>query len=165
MPAILGSSVFLDLWRTALTATYNQLLLVLRGHNHILAINGPALTVNIPMAASTLINAIGLPHQLGNLLPPSTPVSVTSLDNAALGQARAIVRMTDILSLVLLPADLALALAGLATARSRRRALLGLVIPVAALSALGALGIRLLTHTGGSPLVTAATSAHRPPHH
>jgi hypothetical protein len=74
-------------------------------------------------------------------------------------QARAIVRMADILSRVLLPADVALALAGLATARSRRRALLALVIPVAALGALGALGIRLLTHTGGSPLVTAAASA------
>lgn len=156
VPAILGSSVFLDLWRTALTATYNQLLLVLRGHGHVLAVNGSALTVNVPMAASTLISAAGLPHQLGNLLPPSTPVSVTILDNAALGQARTIVRMADNLSLVLLPAVVALALAGLATARSRRRALLAIVIPVAAL---GALGIRLLTLIGGSSLVTAATGA------
>ncbi len=159
LPAILDSSAFLDLWRTALTATYSQLLLVLRGHSHILAISGPALTVNIPMAASTLINATGLPHQLETLLPASTPVSVTILDNAALGQARTIVRTADILSLILLPADVALALAGLATARNRRRALLALVIPVAALGALATLGIRLLTHTGGSPLVTAATSA------
>jgi hypothetical protein len=60
---------------------------------------------------------------------------------------------------VLLPADVALALAGLATARSRRRALLALVIPVAALSALATLGIRLLTNNVGSPLATAATSA------
>jgi hypothetical protein len=43
--------------------------------------------------------------------------------------------MADILSRVLLPADLALALAGLATARNRRRALLALVIPVTALGA------------------------------
>jgi hypothetical protein len=75
------------------------------------------------------------------------------------GQARAIVRMADILGRILLPADIALALAGLAAARSRRRALLAIVIPVAALGALGAVGIRLLTHIGGSPLVTAATSA------
>lgn len=159
VPAILGSTVFLDLWRTALTATYNQLLLVLRGHGRVLTISGSALTVNIPLAASTLVNAIGLPAQLGRLLPSSTPVSVTILDNAALGQARTVVRMTDILSRILLPADIALALAGLATARNRRRALLAIVIPVAALGALAALGLRLLTHIGGSPLVTAATSA------
>jgi hypothetical protein len=159
VPAILGSSLFLGLWRTALTATYSQLLLVLRGHSHILAINGPALTVNIPLAASTLASATGLPAQLEHLLPPSTPVSVTILDNAALGQATTVVRLTDILSRILLPADIALALAGLATARSRRRALLAIVIPVAALGALAALGIRLLTHAAGSPLVTAAASA------
>jgi hypothetical protein len=159
VPALLGSSAFLDLWRTALTATYSQLLLVLRGHSNLVTISGSTLTVNIPMAASTLINAAGLPHQLKTLLPASMPVSVTILDNAALGQARTIVRMADILSLVLLPADLALALAGLVTARSRRRALLALVIPVAALGALATLCIRLLAHTGGSPLVTAATSA------
>jgi hypothetical protein len=159
VPAILGSSVFLGLWRTAVTATYSQLLLVLRGHSKLLTIRGSALTVNIPVAASTLTNAAGLPHQLQTLLPASTPVSVTILDNGALGQARSIVRITDTLSLALLPADLALALAGLAAARSRRRALLALVIPVAALGALGAFGIHLLTHHGGSPLVTAATSA------
>jgi hypothetical protein len=159
VPAILGSSAFLALWRTALTATYGQLLLVLRGHSNLLTISGSALTVNISMTASTLIKAVGLPSQLEHLLPSSTPVSVTILDKAALGQARTIVRMADILSRVLLPADLALALAGLATARNRRRALFALVIPVAALGAFGALGIRLLTHTAGSPLVTAATSA------
>jgi hypothetical protein len=159
VPAFLGSSAFLDLWRTALTATYSQLLRVLRGHGNLLTISGSALTVNIPVAASTLINATGLPSQLEHLLPASTPVSVTILDNAALGQARTIVRMADILSRVLLPADLALALAGLATARNRRRALLALVIPIEALGAIGALGMRLLTHTAGSPLVTAATSA------
>jgi hypothetical protein len=163
VPAMLGSPVFLDLWRTALTATYSQLLLVLRDRSHILAINGSALTVNIPMAASTLINAIGLPHHLEHILPSSTPVSVTILDNAALGQARTIVRLTDILSRILLPADVALALIGLATARNRRRALLGIVIPVAALGALGALGIRLLIRTAGSPLATAATSAFTAP--
>jgi len=81
------------------------------------------------VAASTLINATGLPHQLEARPPASTPVSVTILDNAALGQARIIVRMADILSRVLLPADVALALAGLA-ACNRRRALLALVIPV-----------------------------------
>jgi hypothetical protein len=159
VPAFLGSSAFLDLWRTALTATYSQLLLVLRGRSNLLTISGSALTVNISMAASTLINAAGLPHQLETLLPASTPVSVTILDNAALGQARTIVRMTDILSRILLPADVALALAGLATGRNRRRALLALVIPVAALGALATLGIRLLAHHGGSSLVTAATSA------
>jgi len=159
VPTILGSSIFLGLWRTALTATYNPLLLVLRDRSHILAINGSALTVNIPMAASTLINATGLPSQLEQLLPSSTPVSVTILDNAALGKARTIVRVTDVLGRILLPADVALALAGLATARSRRRALLAIVIPVAALGALAALGIRLLTHMAGSPLVTAATGA------
>src|SRR5882724_2449194 len=87
VPAILGSSAFLDLWRTALTATYSQLLLVLRGHSNLLTIRGSALTVSIPVAASTLTNAAGLPHQLKTLLPASSrPVSVTILDNAALGQ-------------------------------------------------------------------------------
>ena len=43
--------------------------------------------------------------------------------------------------------------------RRRRRALLVVLIPVAALAILGALGVRLLTHAAGSPLVTAATSA------
>ena len=91
-----------------------------------------------------------LPARRGTGREPAAG-SVTILDNAALGQARTIVRMADILSRILLPADVALALADLATARNRRRALLALVIPVAALAALGALGIRLLTHTGGSP--------------
>jgi hypothetical protein len=159
VPAILGSPAFLDLWRTALAVTYRQLLLVLRDRSHILAINGSALTVNIPMAASTLINATGLPSQFEHLLPSSTPVSVTILDNAALGRASTIVRLTDILSRILLPADVALALVGLATARDRRRALLAIAIPVGALGALGALGVRLLTRTAGSPLVTAATGA------
>jgi hypothetical protein len=109
VPAFLGSPAFLGLWRTALTATYSQLLLVLRGHSRLLTISSSALTVNIPVAASTLINAAGLPHRLETLLPASTPVSVTILDNAALGQARTIVRMADMLSLILLPADLALA--------------------------------------------------------
>src|SRR5258708_30702836 len=111
------------------------------------------------MAPAPLINAPGLPHQLEPRLPPSTPVSVTTLDTAALGQARTIVRTADILSLILLPADVALALAGLATARNRRRALLALVIPVAALGALATLGIRLLTHTRRSPPLTAPTHA------
>jgi hypothetical protein len=137
----------------------SQLLIVLRDRSQLLTINGSALTVNVPMAASTLINAIRLPPQLGRLLPSAMPVSVTILDNAAVGQARSIVRVTDILSRILLPADVALALAGLATARDRRRALLAMVIPVAALDVLGALGIRLLTHAAGSPLVTAATGA------
>lgn len=157
VPALLGSPAFLRPWRTALGAAHSQLLLVLRDRSHILAINGSALTVNVPMAARTLINATGLPPQLGRLLPPAMPVSVTILDNAALGRASTIVRLTDILGRILLPADVALALAGIATARDRRRALLAIVIPVAALGALGALGIRLLTRTAGSPLVTAAT--------
>jgi hypothetical protein len=38
----------------------------------LLTISGSALTVNIPVAASTLVNAAGLPHQLGTLLPAST---------------------------------------------------------------------------------------------
>jgi hypothetical protein len=159
VPAILGSPAFLRLWRTALGAAHHQLLLVLRDRSHILAINGSALTVNVPMAAGPLINAIGLPPQLGRLLPSTMPVSVTILDNAALGRASTIVRLTDILSRLLLPADVALALAGLATARDRRRALLAIAIPVAAVGAVGAVGIRLLTRTAGSPLVTAATSA------
>jgi hypothetical protein len=159
VPAILVSPAFLRPWRTALGAAHHQLLLVVRDRSHILAINGSALTVNVPMAARTLINATGLPPQLGRLLPSSTPVSVTILDNAALGRASTIVRLTDDLSRILLPADVALALAGLATARDRRRALLAIAIPVAALGALEALGIRLLTRTAGSPLVRAATGA------
>jgi hypothetical protein len=135
-------------------APASRLLLVLRDRSPLLAINGSALTVNVPMAASTLINAIGLPPELGRLLPSAMPVSVTILDNAALGRASTIVRLTDILSRILLPADVALALVGLAAARDRRRVLLAIVIPVAAL---GALGVRLLTRTAGSPLVTAAT--------
>jgi hypothetical protein len=116
VPAILGSPAFLRLWRTALAAANQQLLLVLRDRSHLLTVNGSALTVNVPMAASTLINAIRLPPQLGHLLPS---------------------------------ADVALALTGLAAARRRRRALLGIAIPVAALGILGALGVRLLTRTGG----------------
>jgi hypothetical protein len=69
------------------------------------------------------------------------------------------VHLTDTLSPILLPADLALALAGLAAARRRRRALLSVLIPAAALAILGALGVRLLTHAAGPPPVTAATSA------
>jgi hypothetical protein len=111
------------------------------------------------MAASTLINAIRLPPQLGRLLPSAMPVSVTILDNAALGRARTIVRLTDDLSRILLSADVAVALTGLAAARRRRRALLGIAIPVAARGILGALGVRVLTRTGGSPLVTAVTDA------
>jgi hypothetical protein len=159
VPAILGSPAFLRLWRTALAAANQQLLLVLRDRSHLLTVNGSALTVNVPMAASTLINAIRLPPQLARLLPSAMPVSVTVLDNAALGRARTIVRLTDDLSRILLSADVALALAGLAAARRRRRALLGIAIPVAALGILGALGVRLLTRTGGSPLVTAVTGA------
>jgi len=54
---------------------------------------------------------------------------------------------------------LAVALASLAAARRRRRALLSVLIPVAALAIFGALGVHLLTHAAGSPLATAATSA------
>jgi hypothetical protein len=159
VPAIVGSPAFLRLWRTALAATHRQLLLILRGRSQLLAITGSALTVSVPVAAGTLINATGLPRQLGRLLPVAIPVSVTILDSPALGQARTAVHLTDILSRILLPADLALALTGLAVARHRRRALLWFLMPVAAVGILGALGVSLLTRMAGSALVTAATGA------
>ena len=165
VPAIVGSPAFLRLWRTALTAAHSQLLLILRGRSHLLAITGSALTVNVPVAARTLFGATGLPRQLDRLLPAAIPVSVTILNRPALGQARTAVHLTDTLSHTLLPADLALALAGLAAARRRRRALAWFLIPVAALGILGALGVRLLTHAAGSPLVTAAAAPPRPPPH
>jgi hypothetical protein len=92
-------------------------------------------------------------------VPAAIPVSATILDSPALAQARTAVQMTDTLSRILLPADLALALIGVATARRRRRALLWLLLPVAALGALGAASVRLLTPAGGSPLVTRAAGA------
>lgn len=159
VPAIVGSPAFLRLWRTALTAAHSQLLLILRGRSHLLAITGSALTVHVPVAARTLLNATGLPRQLDRLLPAAIPVSVTILNRPALGQARTAVHLTGTFSRALLPADLALALAGLAAARRRRRALAGVLIPVAALGILGALGVRLLTRAAASPLVTAATGA------
>ena len=159
VPAIVSSPAFLLLWRTALNGAHSQLLLILRGRSHLLTITGSALTVNVPVAGRTLLNASGLPRQLGRLLPAATPVSVTLLNRPALGQARTAVRLTDTLRRILLPADLAVALAGLAAARRRRRALLSVLIPVAALAILGALGVHLLTHAAGSPLATAATSA------
>ena len=158
LPALAGSPAFLHLWRTALADAHHQLLLVLRDRSPLTAITGSALTVNVTVAASTLINATGLPRQLERLLPTAIPVSVTILDNPALGQARTAVHLTDTLSRTLLPADLALALTGLATARRRRHALLGTAIPVAALGILGALGVRLLTRPADSPLVTRAAS-------
>ena len=159
VPAIAGSPAFLSLWRTALATAHHPLLLILRDRSHLLAITGSALTVNVPVAAGPLITAAGLPRQLGRLLPAAIPVSVTILDSPALGQARTAVHLTDTLSRILLPADVALALTGLATARHRRRAVLGIAIPVAALAILSALGARLLTRMAGSPLVTAATGA------
>ena len=159
VPAFLGSHAFLQLWRTALAATHHQLMLVLRGRSHLLAITGSALTVKVPVAAGMLIKAVGLPRQLERLLPTAIPVSVTILDNPALGQARTAVHLTDILSRILPAAALALALIGVAAARRRRRALLWFLIPVAALGILGALAMHLLTRTGGSPLVTGATGA------
>ena len=77
VPAIVGSPAFLRLWRTALTAAHSQLLLILRGRSHLLAITGSALTVHVPVAARTLLNATGLPRQLDRLLPAAIPVSVT----------------------------------------------------------------------------------------
>jgi hypothetical protein len=159
VPALLGSPALLRLWRTAIAAAHHQLLLILRGRSHLLAITGSALTVSVTVAASTLISATGLPPQLGRVLPTAMPVSVTILNNAAPGRARAIVHLTDDLGRILLPADAALALTGLATARSRRRALLAIVIPVAALA------VHLLTRAAGSPLVTAATGALTAPPH
>jgi len=159
VPAIVSSPAFLRLWRTALNGAHSQLLLIPRGRSHLLTITGSALTVNVPVAGRTLLNASGLPRQLGRLLPAATPVSVTVLNRPALGQARTAVRLTDTLSRILLPADLAVALAGLAAARRRRRALLSVLIPVAALAIFGALGVHLLTHAASSPLATAATSA------
>ncbi len=126
VPAIVSSPAFLRLWRTALNGAHSQLLLILRGRSYLLTITGSALTVNVPVAGRTLLNASGLPRQL---------------------------------SRILLPADLAVALASLAAARRRRRALLSVLIPVAALAIFGALGVHLLTHAAGSPLATAATSA------
>ena len=155
VPAIVSSPAFLRLWRTALNGAHSQLLLIPRGRSHLLTITGSALTVNVPVAGRTLLNASGLPRQLGRLLPAATPVSVTVLNRPALGQARTAVRLTDTLSRILLPADLA----GLAVARRRRRALLSVLIPVAALAIFGALGVHLLTHAASSPLATAATSA------
>ncbi len=126
VPAIVSSPAFLRLWRTALNGAHSQLLLIPRGRSYLTAITGSALTVNVPVAGRTLLNASGLPRQL---------------------------------SRILLPADLAVALASLAAARRRRRALLSVLIPVAALAIFGALGVHLLTHAAGSPLATAATSA------
>ena len=71
----------------------------------------------MPVAARTLLNATGLPRQLDHLVPATIPVSITLLDRPALGQARTAVHLTDTLSCILLPADLALALSGLAAAR------------------------------------------------
>jgi hypothetical protein len=160
VPAILGSPAFLRLWRTALAAAHHQLMLILRARGHLLAITGSALTVNVTVAARTLISDTGLPPQLGRLLPASMPVTVTILDNRALGQARAAVRTTDTLSRILPAATAALALAGLAAARRRRPALLfWFLIPVSVLGLLSALAVHLLTRVGGSPPVTAATSA------
>ncbi len=155
VPAIVSSPAFLRLWRTALNGAHSQLLLIPRGRSYLTAITGSALTVNVPVAGRTLLNASGLPRQLGRLLPAATPVPVTVLNRPALGQARTAVRLTDTLSRILLPADLA----GLAVARRRRRALLSVLIPVAALAIFGALGVHLLTHAASSPLATAATSA------
>src|ERR1039458_6108725 len=154
---LLARPAFLRLWRTALAATHHQLMLVLRDRSQLLTITGSALTVDVPVAVGMLIKAVGLPHQLERLLP--IPVSVTILESPALGQARTAVYLTDILSRILPAAALALALAGLAAARRRRRALLWFLIPVAALGILGALAVHLLSRTGGSPFVTGATGA------
>ncbi len=67
--------------------------------------------------------------------------------------------LTDVISNILRPADVALALIGGATARRRRRALLWLLIPVAALGIVGAVTLHFLTRTVGSPVVTDATGA------
>jgi len=84
---------------------------------------------------------------------------MTILDNRGLGQARAVVRITDALSRILPAATAALALAGLTAARRRRRALLWFLIPVAALRLLRALAVHLLTRAGASPPMTAVASA------
>jgi len=69
----------------------------------------------VSVAAGPLISAAGLPRHLECLLPAALPVSVTILTNPALGQAATVVHLTDALSRLLLPADVALALIGVRT--------------------------------------------------
>ena len=63
----------------------------------------------MPVVSRALLNTAGLPRQPDRLLPAATPVSVTLLNRPALGQARTAVHLTDTLSRILFPADLALA--------------------------------------------------------
>ena len=62
VPAIVSSPAFPRLWRTALNGAHSQLPLILRGRSHLLTITGSPLTVNVPVAGRTLINASGLPR-------------------------------------------------------------------------------------------------------
>jgi hypothetical protein len=124
----------------------------------------PALTVHVPVAARVLLNVSGLPRRLDRLVPAATSVPVTLLNRPALGQARTAVHLTDTLSRILFPADLAVAPAGLTAARPHRS-------PAPATRAARRLDLgrgpghprrprrSFLTHAAGSPLVTAATGA------
>ena len=64
--------------------------------------------------------AASLPHQLTRLLPAAMPVSVTIINSTALGRMSIAVHLIPTLSRILIHADAALVLIGLATARRRR---------------------------------------------
>lgn len=158
VPAVMDSPAFLAQWHAALTAANQQAVLILRSHRQLPA--GTTVTVQVPVTLARAPPAGILPPGLEHLLPATITVSLAVLTKPALSRARTTVRLTDMLSRILIPAEAAAVLAGLAAARRRRRALTGTLIPAAAITLTSAFATRVLTQVpGGSPLEAAAARA------
>jgi hypothetical protein len=149
VPAIVDSAAFQRAWRAALRTSHAELVRVLRDDS-LLTLTPGGLDVTVHVAVEQLLENAGLPDPLVSLLPSELNLSFTLIENHTMHRAAQAVRLTDVLTSVLLPATIGLGLAGLLLARRRFRTLTAALAAVAATA-------------GAARLVIARAQSSAPP--
>ncbi|QNP74685.1 hypothetical protein IAG44_38035 [Streptomyces roseirectus] len=148
-PAVVDSAAFRWAWRAALRTSHAELVGILRDDASFVDLTPGGLDLTVRLAVDRLGEQAGLPGPLVSVLPGELDLSFRLVENDAMHRGEQAVRVTDTLSRVLLPAAVALGVAGLFLARRRFRALAVALAAVAC--AVGAARLLLAVAQASAP--------------
>ncbi|GAB2769537.1 hypothetical protein [Streptomyces daliensis] len=161
VPALVDSAAFERAWKAALRTSHTELVNTLRDDGSLMTLTPGGLDVTVHVAVEQLGGKAGLPDPLVSVLASELDLSFTLVQNHTMHRAAQAVRLTDVLSGVLVPATVGLGLAGLLLARRRFRALTAALAAVAAATGTARLIIAWAQTSAASRPVVADVAVRR----
>ncbi|MBR7679318.1 hypothetical protein KDA82_41600, partial [Streptomyces daliensis] len=105
VPALVDSAAFERAWKAALRTSHTELVNTLRDDGSLMTLTPGGLDVTVHVAVEQLGGKAGLPDPLVSVLASELDLSFTLVQNHTMHRAAQAVRLTDVLSGVLVPAE------------------------------------------------------------